>query len=426
MPSGVSTTGQVWRRRLLFALLYFSEGAPIGYIWWAMPTRLRASGMPVDQVAALTALLTLPWALKFLWAPAVDAFRGRRFGYRMWITVAQLAMGITLLPLAALPAESIIGFVKWLLIAHAFAATTQDVAIDALAISTVPHDERGKLTGWMQAGMLLGRGIFGGLALVAEKWLTAQGVVAVLIGCIWVTLLVVWLSPSLVGKPPAARDAMRGFTSSIRRVILKRSTWIGMGIALTAGAGFEAVGGLAGSFLLDEGASKERIGWFLAIPAISAMIIGSLVGGWAADRYGHRRMLVSAVIAIACCIGLLVASRAISDERAIMQMTVLLPIYVWLGVLTASSYALFMDLSDPAIGGTQFSAFMGATNLCEVWAVALAGWIVRREGYSMAFGALALLSFVSIVYVVGLGKLGKAGRLQSAKSETDLPDEVDA
>lgn len=395
-------------------MLYFSEGAPIGYIWWAMPTRLRASGMPVDQVAALTALLTLPWALKFLWAPAVDAFRGRRFGYRMWITVAQIAMGLTLLPLAALPAESIMGFVKWLLIAHALAATTQDVAIDALAISTVPHDERGKLTGWMQVGMLLGRGIFGGLALVAERWLTAQGVVAVLIGCIWLTLLVIWLSPSLVGKPPEAQEAMRGFMQSMKRVMLKGSTWIGLGIALTAGAGFEAVGGLAGSFLLDEGVSKETIGWFLAVPVIAAMIFGSLVGGWAADRYGHRRMLLIAVIAIACCIGMLLVSRIISDGRGIAQMVWLLPIYVWLGVLTASSYALFMDLSDPAIGGTQFSAFMGATNLCEVWSVALAGRIAFNEGYGMAFGVLALLSFVSIVFLVGLGKLTKPNRLESA------------
>lgn len=384
-----------------------------------MPTRLKASGMPVDQVAALTALLTLPWAFKFLWAPAVDAFRGPRFGYRMWITVAQVAMGLTLLPLAALPAGEIVGYVKWLLIAHALAATTQDVAIDALAISTVPHDERGKLTGWMQAGMLIGRGVFGGLALVAEKWITAQGVVAVLIGCIWVTLLVIWCSPSLAGKPPEAREAMRGFMQSIKRVILKRSTWIGMGIALTAGAGFEAVGGLAGSFLLDLGVSKASIGWFLAIPVIAAMILGSLVGGWAADRYGHRRILMIAVIAIACCIGLLVASRELPSAGGIAQMVFLLPIYVWLGVLTASSYALFMDLSDPAIGGTQFSAFMGATNLCEVWAVALAGRIAGSHGYTLAFGVLALLSFVSIAFIAGLGKVSQSSRLQSARSESD-------
>ncbi len=30
-------------RRVLFASLYLSEGAPIGYIWCTLPTKLRAA-----------------------------------------------------------------------------------------------------------------------------------------------------------------------------------------------------------------------------------------------------------------------------------------------------------------------------------------------------------------------------------------------
>ena len=40
----------VGRRRLLFASLYFSEGAPIGYLWWALPTKLRAAGADIEQI----------------------------------------------------------------------------------------------------------------------------------------------------------------------------------------------------------------------------------------------------------------------------------------------------------------------------------------------------------------------------------------
>jgi hypothetical protein len=43
---------------------------------------------------------------------------------------------------------------------------------------------------------------------------------------------------------------------------------------------------------------------------------------------------------------------------------------VFIGLFTAASYALFMDLTDPKLGGTQFSAFMAATNGCESWS----GW----------------------------------------------------
>ena len=384
-------------QRAFFALLYLSEGAPIGYIWWAMPTRLRAAGMPVEQVAALTSLLTLPWALKFLWAPAVDRLRNRRWGYRAWITLAQALMGLTLLPLALLPLSEITGIVTLLLISHAVAAATQDVSIDALAIATIPDDAYGRVTGWMQAGMLVGRATFGGLALTAEQWIGSQAVVLILIGCIWCTLAVVWHFPLDHIKANARPDSDRTFAESLIAVLSRRATWIGLAIALLAGAGFEAVGGLMGPFLHDRGLDKETVGLFFAFPVVLCMIVGSLIGGWAADRWGHKALVQSSILAIALAIAVLVAADLNTSGIALMAAAA--PIYLALGSLTASSYALFMDLTDPAIGGTQFSAFMGATNLCEVWSIALAGAIVSKSDYPIAFGCAAAISLIALPLV---------------------------
>lgn len=390
-------------RRLFFALLYFSEGAPIGYIWWAMPTRLRAAGMPVDEVAALTALLTLPWALKFLWAPAVDRLRGRRWGYRAWITVAQVAMGLSLLPVGLLPATELVGLATWLLMAHAFAAATQDVAIDALAIATVPHDDRARTSAFMQAGMLVGRAVFGGVALAAEEWIGAGGVVFALIGCIWITLIVVWVFPRSPIEQRARPERGPPLLQIIRRVLARRSTWLGLVIASTAGAGFEAAGGLMGSYLLDRGVTQQTIGWFFALPVVICMIVGGLAGGWAADRVGHRRLVGVSVVAILLSIIAFVLADYLLTVRGLALMALILPLYLCLGSLTTSSYALFMDLTDPAIGGTQFSAYMGATNLCEVWAVALAGSMAASSGYGIALIAVAMIGLVAVLGVAGVG-----------------------
>lgn len=86
-------------RRLLFLGLYFVEGAPIGFLWWALPTVIREAGGDVAQIGGLLSLLVLPWGLKFLWAPLVDVLRGPRCGFRSWIVAAQLAMTLSLLPL---------------------------------------------------------------------------------------------------------------------------------------------------------------------------------------------------------------------------------------------------------------------------------------------------------------------------------------
>ncbi|MGP1309232.1 MAG: MFS transporter, partial [Phycisphaerales bacterium] len=330
----------------------------------------------------------------FLWAPAVDALRGPRWGYRAWITVAQVAMGVALLPLGLAPLEALLGWAAFLLLAHAFAASTQDVAIDALAVATVPEGERGRITAWMQAGMLVGRGVFGGVALAAEQWIGAEAVVLALIACVWLTIIVVWTFPAPVLPERAKQPTASRFVHALVRVFTRRATWFGVGIALVAGAGFEAVGGLLGPFLLDRGVEQSTIGWFLALPVIACIIVGGLIGGWLADRRGHARMVRAAVIGVACWVSVLVLLDGSLRGEALMVM--LLPLYAGVGVLTASSYALFMDLTDPAIGGTQFSAFMGATNLCEVWAVALAGNLAARGGYGGAFLACAGISLLAL------------------------------
>ena len=139
-------------RKGLFALLYLAEGAPIGFIWWAVPTRLREAGVPVGTIALLTSVVILPWAFKFLWAPLVDVLRGPRWGRRAWIVSAQVLMGLTLLPLAFMAWESSIGLLLAILLLHAFAAATQDVAIDAWAISiTTPRSAAASTAGCSRA-----------------------------------------------------------------------------------------------------------------------------------------------------------------------------------------------------------------------------------------------------------------------------------
>lgn len=385
------------RRYLLLALLYFSEGAPIGYIWWAMPAKLRAAGMPIEHVGGLVALLTVPWTFKFLWAPAVDALQGPRWGLRSWITLSQVLMGLALLPLTILPLSATLQVAAVLLVIHAVAAATQDVAIDAFAIRILAPDERGRATGWMQAGMLLARSIFGGMALYLEQFAGERVMLAALIVCIWSTLIILWLS-DIRPAPTVERQsgAAGAFVLALKRALLRRSTWLGIAVAATAGAGFEAVGGLLGPFLIDNGVSAARVGLFLALPVVVCMIAGALGGGWLTDRLGAKRLVVVSIAGIAAWITVIAAGRMAFDLTGAGLAAVVLPLYLLIGTLTASSYALLMNLTDPTIGGTQFSTFMGATNACEVWSVALAGVIAASLGYAAAFLIAGGVSLVAI------------------------------
>ncbi len=76
--------------------------------------------------------------------------------------------------------------------------------------------------------------------------------------------------------------------------------------------------------------------------------------------------------------------------------------YFFVGLFTASSYAIFMDLTHPRVGATQFSAFMAATNACESWTTWSAGLIVASHGYPAAFLIMAGVSLAGLPLLRGL------------------------
>ncbi len=372
-------------RRALFFALYACEGAPIGFIWWALPAELRSRGIDVAAITDLTALLVLPWTLKFLWAPIVDRIATRPRTLSWVIAASQLGMLLTLLPLAFVDIGSAFPMIRVLLALHAVCAATQDVGIDALAIRSVPREELGSLNGWMQAGMLLGRSVFGGGALIVAERVGFPSLVAAI--SVWLVLLG---SLALLVRPPAFAAADEGdFAVELRRALVAPSTWLGLGIALTAGAAFESVGALAGPFLIDASYTRDEVGRFLFLPSVVAMLTGSLLGGVLTDRLDARRATALSVVGVA----LAVTAVALTAGQ---PLPALLAVYLGLGALTAASYAFFMELSSKRLAATQFSAFMGATNGCEAWSGFAAGRMAASAGYPTAFLLMAAASLLSL------------------------------
>ncbi len=379
----------------MFASLYLSEGAPIGFIWLALPTWLRAADVPLTEITSLAAVLVLPWTLKFVWAPAIDVLRGRRWTHKHWILTAQVVMGLALVPLLWLDLSADFGWIVGLLLVHAFAAATQDVAIDALCISVTDPLERGALNGWMQAGMLLGRAAMGGGALILAEHVGYTGVVVALLALTTGSaMLLLGSRPNPSGRPaPAAGAALR----AVRRALVDRSTWIGLGFALLGGAAFKGLEVVVGPFLIDRKYTETEIGWFTAVPMIGLMIVGALVGGRLADRMPRRRFVALALLAVAASAVGLAVSDAIAGGVAGAHLFVFLGTTAFgIGLFTAASYALFMDLTRPAIAATQFSAFMGATNGCESWSSEVLGRIASACGYPIGFGAMAVASLLAL------------------------------
>ncbi len=407
------------RRKVLFGSLYLSQGAPIGFLWLGLPTRLRAEGVPLDEISWLMAILITPWTMKFLWAPLIDVLRSARWGFRHWILLSQSLMAVSLIPLMWIDVRSQFSVAVVWLLTHAFCAATQDVSIDALCVHQSKPLERAALTGWMQCGVLVGRAVMGGGSLWLEHWIGFPAVVGVLTGVILSSALLVWFSSESESDsatcPPADDIAARAsavITPGRRLRLLFRelrlslqsgSVWAGFLFALTAPAAFKSLEAIIGPYLIDRGYTELLIGKFSATVMIGGMIVGSLAAGRFAGRWSSLRFLVMAAASNLVAIGALAGIDQLLSERQGWHLLVLLcVIAITIGWFTVALYQWLMNLTSPRLAATQFTAFMAATNACEAWSTWLIGRLQVAWNYPAAVATLCAISALAVVCLLVL------------------------
>lgn len=411
MPDCLATpTG----RKVLFGLLYLSEGAPIGFIWLGLPTRWRAADVPLEQITWLMALLIMPWTLKFLWAPLIDLVRGPYWSFKQWILASQLLMALSLIPLVWLDIQSQFTAVSIWLLFHACAAATQDIAIDALCIQQSAPAERGALNGWMQCGVLLGRALMGGGSLVLERWIGFTGVLGTLIAVILSSAILLSFAretpTTLVTDRDLSLPLRTTFTSRLRSMLRELATavrsrgmWVGFLFALSAPAAFKSLEAVIGPFLIDHGYSQFEVGRFTATMMIGGMVVGALLAGRVAHGFASTAFVSFAVVlnlAAVSALGLL--DLLAGGGSGLHLYAMLTAVAVTIGWFTVALYNWLMNLTSVRLAATQFTAFMAATNACEAWSTALMGVLHNSFGYPTAILILCSLSGLAALLILGL------------------------
>ncbi len=142
--------------------LYVAQGVPWGFMLITLPTYLAYHyRVGDDEIGQLTAVMLIPWTFKLIWAPLMDSFTIRSMGRRRpWIIGSELMMALTLLGFLGLgdPSENL-RLILWMYFLHNCFASLQDVCTDALAVDILPVHEQGQTNGFMWGSKLVGKGI---------------------------------------------------------------------------------------------------------------------------------------------------------------------------------------------------------------------------------------------------------------------------
>lgn len=372
--------------------VYVAQSLVGGLTFMGIPAVLRTEGVPLETLG-LVALLMLPWALKFLWAPWVERYRIRVDGTRrsrQVVARGQVACALALAALA-LAGPGNIRMLFALLALVALASATVDIAVDAFAVEQLSAADRGwgnaAQVGGGYLGLVLGGGAF--LALVPHAgWAVATATMA---GAVLLLAL-----PFLFGREPARAPAPRPHTPSLSYALRRPQVRRGLLVTVLFEAGVRLVQMLAGPLLVDRGLDLSTLGLLNGAGAVGAGLLGTALGGMLVRRQGAQRaLLMAAGGQVAALITLALAVSMGADITILAALVVVKTLAMATGFVCL--YALLMGWSSLKQAGVDFTVFQ-----CADAAVAgLAGYgaalVAGRLGYGPALLAAAGIAAAGLV-----------------------------
>jgi PAT family beta-lactamase induction signal transducer AmpG len=360
-----------------------------------MPYLLRNAGVSVDRIAGISALALAPAVWYFLWAPVADV----GFRRRTWLI---LASGLSALCLCAALRQSLTSgldrFVV-LVVAGSALSTVVGAANGGLMAATIEDNRRGHAGGWFQAGYTGGGAVGAGATL----WLipyASPGLLAYAVALmVFLPSLAALLIPEQNDPHRPGKELMLEMLRDLKLMFVSRTSLTGLGI-LICPLGAAAAANLFSGVAVDYHASSQTVVWITGFGGGLFTALGSLAGGFVADRMPRRLAYCSAaLLSSVCAVGMLLAP--------LTQMTFAIGASLYLitmGLSFATYQALTLELVGPArrSAATRQSLYAAAGNAPVMYMTWLDGQGYKRYGTRGLLATDALSNVIAVTVVLFL------------------------
>jgi PAT family beta-lactamase induction signal transducer AmpG len=392
---GVAFAKPLRSRLAWIAALAFASGFPFGLINEAVPIYLRTHGASLVDIGQL-AKLSLPWSLKWLWAPLVDRHGSRR----QWIAGSLGGLAVLAFLVGTLDVGSL-GPAFWIvLFAIVFLSATQDVAIDAYTIQSTTTRELGvansvRITLY-RVGMLTAGGL---LVWLAGRigWSESFATGAVVLGALAVGALFLPAVDRTTAKPGTLWEPLR-------ELLRRRGIATVVVFALIFKLDIAALEPMMRPFWVDAGLTLEEIGAVVTTGRLVATVAGAAAGGVFTTRYGIFTGLWVLGL-IQAFSGLVYWGTAVTEpEKSLVVAAAYFESFA-AGLGTSAYLAFLMSVCERRYAATQFAVLSALLALTRWIAGDFSGGLAERLGYANYF----LLTFF-----IGLPAFALIPRLRGA------------
>lgn len=406
-------------RFITFFYLYIMQGVPAGFATTALANYLAAEGLRADRIGTFVAMQGLPWTFQFFWGPFIDKFQGSRLGRRRpWVVGAQCMAFLASLGMLFVdnPASNVT-LLGLAFMIHGVFASIQDASVDAMAISTIPEQERGRINAFMRGGFLLGTGAgAAGLSYVLRHQGFHTAVLTQSAFLLTLTILTFFIrekaTDSLLpgqAETAAQRLTARQHTHPIGWLFRELFRGLTAPTSLRWFLPILVVYSCQNAFIRAYNVHLiQRLGWsdtdlsgLTGSYGVLVVIIVILAGGWLADRFGARRLLpyiVAFHVTYLLTLNLLSAywsNPTVASAGAILW-NMMDP------SLSVAAIPILMSLCRPDVEGSQFTTYMALVNLSDVIGAFISGHaqrFVSAPTIGLFMGCLSLTGLLWISWI---------------------------
>jgi MFS family permease len=387
---------------LLFGSIYFIQGLLLAMGQLIIPVYLVEKSFPAPLITLIVGVIMIPWTIKFFWGALIDYLI--RFGRKIFALLGGILFAAGLFAVAFIdPSESLILFVFFFFVSVS-GLVLQDVAIDAWAIEVSHDQERGKVSGVMFAGQ--NAGVASGFIFLGFIAHAVSYSVAFLLSALIIIIITAY---GVVFNETKRDITSKKVGTLLIREFKKKSTLyfsvfllivnISIGILILAVPLFMKI-----VFHFDI----AQMGLMFAVFPI-AMAVGSMIGGGMCDRYSRKKIL-SVFIVLS-----LIFSALLIFVTSWEMLIILFAIINFLsGSYTTVIFALMMDITNPRLGGFQFSFLTSIINTGYVLGQTISGSMVSLFGFIRVFlySAWFLGPVLLMVYFMKLKKWEKTDTVE--------------